>query len=80
MGLANIVFAPFILLLILARVVFSNSGTDDQLQKDSEFAFVSVTTDEWYRSPESIAKRQWTPYARLLFREYNELPHDFDER
>ena len=61
MAVVNILCAPFILLLMLGRLVFAQS-------------------DEWYRSPATLGKRTWTPYARWLIREYNELPHIFDER
>ena len=39
---------------------------------------VNLTTDIYTKR--TYNTKEWTPYARLLFREYNELPHIFDER
>lgn len=39
---------------------------------------VNFTTDLYTKR--SIGPKEWTTYAKLLFREYNELPHIFNER
>jgi autophagy-related protein 9 len=40
---------------------------------------VSFTTDI-YTKKSYIGPKEWTIYAKLLFREYNELPHIFNDR
>ncbi len=36
--------------------------------------------EELYKNPKVLGERQYTPYARWKFREFNELPHFFDKR
>ncbi|CAG8436237.1 8030_t:CDS:10 [Ambispora gerdemannii] len=36
--------------------------------------------EEYYRNPSSINSRQWSPFAKWKFREFNELPHLFKLR
>lgn len=40
---------------------------------------ISFTTDI-YTKKSYIGPKEWTVYAKLLFREYNELPHIFNDR
>ena len=35
---------------------------------------------EYHKNPSSIGSRQFTPLARWKFREFNELPHHFQQR
>jgi autophagy-related protein 9 len=35
---------------------------------------------EYHKNPSSIGSRQYTPYARWKFREFNELLHLFERR
>ncbi|CAG8482148.1 19241_t:CDS:10 [Dentiscutata erythropus] len=36
--------------------------------------------EEYRNNPQNISLRQWTPFARWKFREFNELPHLFNQR
>ncbi|QRV99780.1 autophagy protein APG9 [Ceratobasidium sp. AG-Ba] len=36
--------------------------------------------EEYHKNPSSLSTRQYTPFARWTFREYNELPHIFARR
>ncbi|CAG8737304.1 9761_t:CDS:2, partial [Cetraspora pellucida] len=36
--------------------------------------------EEYRNNPKNIGLRQWSPFARWKFREFNELPHLFDQR
>ncbi|GAA6053888.1 hypothetical protein JCM3770_005318 [Rhodotorula araucariae] len=36
--------------------------------------------EEYHKNPSSIGSRQFTPLARWKFREFNELPHHFQQR
>ncbi|KAK9768851.1 autophagy protein atg9 [Basidiobolus ranarum] len=36
--------------------------------------------EEYYKNPSSLGSRQYTPFARWKFREFNELPHLFQKR
>jgi len=36
--------------------------------------------EEGRRSSNYLGARQWSPYAKLLFREYSELPHEINKR
>ncbi|CAE6504880.1 unnamed protein product [Rhizoctonia solani] len=36
--------------------------------------------EEYHKNPSSIGSRQYTPFAKWTFREYNELPHIFARR
>ena len=36
--------------------------------------------EEYHKNPSSIGGRQYTPYAQWKFREFNELPHLFEQR
>jgi Autophagy protein ATG9 len=42
--------------------------------------FIFRYGEEFYRHPRNIGLRQYTPYARWKFREFNELPHFFNRR
>ena len=39
---------------------------------------VNITTDIYTKK--TVVAKEWTTYAKLLFREYDELPHIFYER
>lgn len=36
--------------------------------------------EQFYKDPSSVGARQWSPAARWYFRDYNEMPHVFEER
>lgn len=36
--------------------------------------------EQFYKDPSSVGARQWSPSARWYFRDYNEMPHVFEER
>eukprot|EP00735_Rhodelphis_limneticus_P008705 TRINITY_DN2204_c0_g1::TRINITY_DN2204_c0_g1_i1::g.6795::m.6795 TRINITY_DN2204_c0_g1::TRINITY_DN2204_c0_g1_i1::g.6795 ORF type:complete len:643 (-),score=90.70,sp/Q8RUS5/ATG9_ARATH/39.49/7e-154,APG9/PF04109.11/8.2e-128,DUF4231/PF14015.1/1.3e+04,DUF4231/PF14015.1/0.033 TRINITY_DN2204_c0_g1_i1:613-2541(-) len=42
--------------------------------------FIMRNAEQFYSKPTTIGARQWTPYSRWLFREFNELPHIFHRR
>lgn len=42
--------------------------------------FPGWITQEFRSNPGSVFSRQWSPYARWKFREFNELPHLFSQR
>lgn len=44
------------------------------------FHYIFRNGEEFYRNPKLIGNRQYTPYARWKLREFNELPHIFEER
>ncbi|KAI9341801.1 APG9-domain-containing protein [Zopfochytrium polystomum] len=42
--------------------------------------FLFRSAEEYQKDPSSLGARQYTPYARWKFREFNELPHVFQRR
>eukprot|EP00736_Rhodelphis_marinus_P002412 Rmarinus@m.3997 len=42
--------------------------------------FIMRNAEQFYHQPTSMGMRQWTPYAKWVFREFNELPLDFQKR
>lgn len=81
MGVLNAVFAPFIVLYLLMFSFFryfevSPKSTVEKLKYFAQ----SLAIQEYHKNPSAIGSRQYTPYARWKFREFNELPHLFDKR
>ncbi|CAM9970570.1 unnamed protein product, partial [Discosporangium mesarthrocarpum] len=64
-GLAHVALLPFLMLFMLMYFFLQNA-------------------QEWHTSKAShsnyLGPREWTPLARWTFREFNELPHIFEER
>jgi len=42
--------------------------------------FIFQYGEEVHRDPGALGARQYTPYARMIFREFNEYPHLFERR
>ncbi|KAJ3416829.1 autophagy protein atg9 [Chytridiales sp. JEL 0842] len=61
MALLNLMFAPFLMILMVMFFFFRYA-------------------EEYQKNPSSIGARQYSPYARLKFREFNELPDIFQKR
>lgn len=82
MGLINAVFAPFIVCYLLMYSFFRYF--EASLPQTYSVARIDLTDSfriqEYHKNPSSIGSRQFTPLARWKFREFNELPHLFQQR
>ncbi|KAG0369691.1 autophagy protein atg9 [Gamsiella multidivaricata] len=61
MGIATIIFSPFISIYLMLYFFFRYF-------------------EEYHKNPSSIGTRQYTPLAKWKFKEFNELPHLFENR
>lgn len=79
MGLLNFLLMPFIMIFLMMYFFFKVG--------EKQGCRVVVLTlhslqygEEFHKNPNALASRQWSPYARWRFREFNELPHVFQAR
>ncbi|KAG9285925.1 hypothetical protein G9A89_013350 [Geosiphon pyriformis] len=79
MGWINLIFAPFIVVYLLMFFFFRYFDVSLILS----LLFRDCFDFTWLvgrSNPSSIGSRQWSPFARWMFREFNELPHLFQTR
>jgi autophagy-related protein 9 len=77
-GLVNAIFAPFIVVYLLMHSFFRYFEVCHL--PVIGFSDFDVLVKEYHKNPSSIGSRQYTPFAKWTFREYNELPHIFARR
>ena len=76
-AIANLLLMPFVAVTRVAYFCFENTGLC------TAFSIVRakrVLSDRWRSQSGSLGLRQWTPFARWLLRDYNEVNHIFEER
>eukprot|EP01084_Bolivina_argentea_P178739 308916_1 len=63
-GVGNLLLCPF---TFVFRIIFFFLQNAEEMQRSNNKSYV-------------LSFRQWTNLAKLKFREFNELPHDFEKR
>jgi autophagy-related protein 9 len=80
MGLISLFLSPFIFVYLLVYIFFKYGEVSIRVYVTFATNLLSLPK-EVRRTPGSILGfREWTPLARWKFREFNELPHYFQNR
>lgn len=82
-GVLNLIFAPFVLTYILVLYFFNSFLVSLRRWSFIPYhltIFFLVSLKEFKSDPSKIGTRKYTPLAEWKFREFNELPHLFNER
>ena len=80
MGSLHAVLAPFVILYLLFYSFFRYFEVSPPKYSLKIGRPPSLMLQEYHKNPASLGMRNYTQLARWKFREFNELPHNFNQR